>query len=134
VVALSLGGLRRRIEALMMPDEPHIVLDFGLPPTLIKGGGCGSGMYDLKPVRLSKRSGENGLDGPPLQYPSPRQHQIVGCEKCPHEFHLAAKWSHFHVRPGISVMEMCARTGVEKGDQTWHFAKRITPPNTTSLR
>ena len=30
--------------------------DFGLPPTLIKGGVCGSGMYDLKPVRLSKRS------------------------------------------------------------------------------
>ena len=29
---------------------------FGLPPTLIKGGVCGSGMYDLKPVRLSKRS------------------------------------------------------------------------------
>ena len=28
----------------------------GLPPTLIKGGVCGSGMYDLKPVRLSKRS------------------------------------------------------------------------------
>ncbi|MFL6806259.1 MAG: alpha/beta hydrolase [Xanthobacteraceae bacterium] len=30
--------------------------DFGLPPTIIKGGVCGSGMYDLKPVRLSKRS------------------------------------------------------------------------------
>jgi arylformamidase len=30
--------------------------EFGLPPTLIKGGVCGSGMYDLKPVRLSKRS------------------------------------------------------------------------------
>src|SRR5262249_61704778 len=30
--------------------------DFGLPPTVIKGGVCGSGMYDLKPVRLSKRS------------------------------------------------------------------------------
>src|SRR5262245_30283178 len=29
---------------------------FGLPPTLIKGGVCGSGMYDLKPVRLSRRS------------------------------------------------------------------------------
>jgi len=29
---------------------------FGLPPTLIKGGVCGSGMYDLKSVRLSKRS------------------------------------------------------------------------------
>ena len=30
--------------------------DFGLPPTLIKGGVCGSGMFDLKPVRLSTRS------------------------------------------------------------------------------
>src|SRR5215831_2068259 len=30
--------------------------DFGLPPTVIKGSVCGSGMYDLKPVRLSKRS------------------------------------------------------------------------------
>jgi arylformamidase len=29
--------------------------DFGLSPTLIKGGVCGSGMYDLKPVRLSAR-------------------------------------------------------------------------------
>jgi arylformamidase len=29
--------------------------DFGLPPTMIKGGICMSGMYDLKPVRLSKR-------------------------------------------------------------------------------
>jgi hypothetical protein len=26
VVALSLGGLRRRIEALMLPDDVHIVL------------------------------------------------------------------------------------------------------------
>ena len=30
--------------------------DFGLPPDLIKGGLCGSGMYDLAPVRLSHRS------------------------------------------------------------------------------
>jgi arylformamidase len=30
--------------------------DFGLPPNFIKGGLCMSGMYDLKPVRLSKRS------------------------------------------------------------------------------
>jgi arylformamidase len=30
--------------------------DFGLPPDMIKGGLCMSGMYDLKPVRLSKRS------------------------------------------------------------------------------
>ena len=30
--------------------------EFGLPPTIVKGGACMSGMYDLKPVRLSKRS------------------------------------------------------------------------------
>jgi arylformamidase len=30
--------------------------DFGLPPDMIKGGLCMSGMYDLKAVRISKRS------------------------------------------------------------------------------
>lgn len=30
--------------------------EFGLPPDIIKGGLCMSGMYDLKPARLSKRS------------------------------------------------------------------------------
>jgi arylformamidase len=30
--------------------------EFGLPPDMIKGGLCMSGMYDMKPVRLSKRS------------------------------------------------------------------------------
>jgi arylformamidase len=30
--------------------------DFGLPETVVKGGLCVSGMYDLKPVRLSARS------------------------------------------------------------------------------
>jgi arylformamidase len=30
--------------------------DFGLPADIAKGGLCMSGMYDLKPVRLSKRS------------------------------------------------------------------------------
>jgi arylformamidase len=29
--------------------------DFGLPPTVVKGGVCMSGMYDMKAVRLSKR-------------------------------------------------------------------------------
>jgi arylformamidase len=29
--------------------------DFGLPEDVVKGGACMSGMYDLKPVRLSKR-------------------------------------------------------------------------------
>jgi len=30
--------------------------DFGVPPTMIKGGVAGSGLFDLKPVRLSARS------------------------------------------------------------------------------
>jgi arylformamidase len=30
--------------------------DFGLPADVVKGGLCMSGMYDMKPVRLSKRS------------------------------------------------------------------------------
>ncbi|WP_315833038.1 alpha/beta hydrolase [Bradyrhizobium prioriisuperbiae] len=30
--------------------------DFALPPDFIKGGLCMSGLYDMKPVRLSKRS------------------------------------------------------------------------------
>jgi arylformamidase len=29
--------------------------EFGLPATIVKGGVCMSGMYDMKPVRLSKR-------------------------------------------------------------------------------
>ena len=30
VVAVSLGGLRRRIEALMMPDDLHVVLQLDI--------------------------------------------------------------------------------------------------------
>jgi arylformamidase len=30
--------------------------EFNLPPTIVKGGVCASGMYDLKPVRLSVRA------------------------------------------------------------------------------
>lgn len=30
--------------------------DFGVPETIVKGGVCMSGIYDMKPVRLSKRS------------------------------------------------------------------------------
>jgi arylformamidase len=30
--------------------------DYGVPADIVKGGVCSSGMYDLKPVRLSKRS------------------------------------------------------------------------------
>ena len=37
----------------LVTDWQH---DFGLPPDAVKGGLCMSGMYDMKPVRLSKRS------------------------------------------------------------------------------
>jgi len=37
----------------LVTDWPQ---DFGLPPDVLKGGLLISGMYDLKPVRLSKRS------------------------------------------------------------------------------
>jgi arylformamidase len=30
--------------------------DFGVPADVVKGGVCSSGMYDMKPVRISKRS------------------------------------------------------------------------------
>src|SRR5262249_33742895 len=46
---------------------------------------------------------------------------------------LAAKRSPFHVHPG-SHWWMCAHAGRRTEDQTWHFAKRVTPPNTTSQR
>jgi arylformamidase len=35
---------------------------FGLPPDMVKGGLCMSGMYDMKPVRLSKRSSYVGFN------------------------------------------------------------------------
>src|SRR5262249_39034252 len=46
---------------------------------------------------------------------------------------LAAKRSPFHVHPG-SHWWMCAHAGRRTEDQTWHSAKRVTPPNTTSQR
>jgi arylformamidase len=36
--------------------------DFGLPADMIKGSLCMSGMYDMKPVRLSKRSSYVNFD------------------------------------------------------------------------
>ena len=54
--ALCLAGIRPA------GTSPACVLttdwqkDFGLPPDLIKGGVCCSGMFDLKPARLSARS------------------------------------------------------------------------------
>jgi arylformamidase len=48
--------------------------DFGLPATIIKGGVCGSGLYDLKPARLSKRSSYVTFTDEVEQALSPQRH------------------------------------------------------------
>ena len=63
--ARSFGGDPERLYVIGQSSGAHLTgnllttdwqRDFGLPPTFIKGGVCCSGMYDLKPVRMSKRS------------------------------------------------------------------------------
>jgi arylformamidase len=62
--AASFGGDARRIHIFGRSSGAHLggvaittdwTRDFGLPRDLIKGALLSSGMYDLKPVRLSKR-------------------------------------------------------------------------------
>jgi arylformamidase len=48
--------------------------DFGLPPDLIKGGLCGSGMYDLEPVRRSARNRYVQFTDEMVQALSPQRH------------------------------------------------------------
>ena len=48
--------------------------DFDLPPDVIKGGLCISGMYDLAPVRLSARSRYVALDDASVAALSPIRH------------------------------------------------------------
>jgi arylformamidase len=48
--------------------------DFGLPADVIKGGVCMSGMYDMKPVRLSKRSTYVRFDDDMETKMSPQRH------------------------------------------------------------
>lgn len=63
--AAYVGGDRRRIHVVGQSSGAHLASVllttdwnalFDLPADLIKGGVCISGMYDLKPVRLSSRS------------------------------------------------------------------------------
>ena len=48
--------------------------DFGLPADIIKGGLCMSGMYDMKPVRLSKRGNYVKFDDDMEQTMSSQRH------------------------------------------------------------
>lgn len=48
--------------------------DFGLPPDIIKGGLLISGMYDLEPVRLSKRSNYVNFDDATVPTLSSQRH------------------------------------------------------------
>ncbi len=48
--------------------------DFGLPPDIVKGGLLVSGMYDLEPVRLSKRSNYVNFDDATVQTLSSQRH------------------------------------------------------------
>ena len=63
--AASFGGDPERLYVSGFSSGAHLASvalttdwarDFGLPANLIKGAVCCSGMYELKPVRLSKRS------------------------------------------------------------------------------
>ena len=63
--ALSFGGDQNRLYVSGVSSGGHlasVVLmsdwqrDFGLPVNIVKGGLCGSGMYDLYPVTFSARS------------------------------------------------------------------------------
>jgi arylformamidase len=63
--ARSFGGDPERLHVCGQSSGGHLTgvllttdweKEFNLPPTIIKGGVCASGMYDLRPVRLSVRS------------------------------------------------------------------------------
>jgi arylformamidase len=62
--AASFGGDQNRIYLSGHSSGGHLAgvvlttdwMDFGLPKDVVKGGVCCSGMYDLKPARLSARS------------------------------------------------------------------------------
>jgi BD-FAE protein len=48
--------------------------DYGVPADIVKGGICSSGMYDLKPVRISKRSSFVRFTDEREEAMSPRRH------------------------------------------------------------
>jgi arylformamidase len=65
----SSGG---HLAAVVLTTDWH--KDFGLPADAIKGGFCISGIYDLAPVRLSKRSAYVTFDDATVEALSPMRH------------------------------------------------------------
>ena len=81
--AASFGGDPERIYVGGHSSGAHLAAvaltadwqrEFGLPPDLIKGGLCGSGMYDLAPVRLSHRSSYVSFTDEMVERLSPPRH------------------------------------------------------------
>jgi len=81
--AASFGGDPERVYVCGHSSGGHLAgvllttdwqREFGLPPTIIKGGVAGSGMFDLKPVRLSKRSSYVKFTDEMEQALSPQRH------------------------------------------------------------
>lgn len=81
--AADFGGDRERLYVSGFSSGAHLAgvllttdwaKDFGLPADLLKGGLCISGMFDLKPVRLSARSSYVAFTDEMEQALSPQRH------------------------------------------------------------
>ena len=81
--AASFGGDRDRLYVSGHSSGAHLAAvalttdwqsNFDLPPDIIKGGLCASGMYDLAPVRLSHRSSYVRFTDEMVEALSPQRH------------------------------------------------------------
>jgi arylformamidase len=81
--AATLGGDRQQLYVSGVSSGAHLAAvalttdwlsGFGLPPDTIRGGLCGSGMYDLYPVSLSARSKYVRFTAATIEGLSPQQH------------------------------------------------------------
>jgi arylformamidase len=81
--AHAFGGDARRLYVSGFSSGGHLAAvvlttdwmrDFDLPAGLVKGGLCGSGMYDLEPVRLSARSRYVKFTDEMVEALSPQRH------------------------------------------------------------
>jgi arylformamidase len=87
--ATTFGGDPGRIHVIGHSSGGHLAgnvlvtdwKDFGLPPDTVNGGLCISGMYDLKPVRLSARASYVKFDDRIEHDYSPQRH--LGRLACP---------------------------------------------------